>query len=74
LERFNRKCSGHLIQFQKGISRNASKHGRNAGTAVFMEKLSTLKVIEEFNIQGNENSFYKYCPGTFGYTFVLYSP
>jgi len=29
-----------------------------------------LKVIEEFNIQGKQTSFYKYCPGTFGYTFV----
>jgi hypothetical protein len=24
-------------------------------------------VMEEFNIQGKQTSFYKYCPGTFGY-------
>ena len=58
-------------QFQKGTSRDASKHGRNAGTAVFMQKGSTLKVMEEFNIQGKQTSFYKYCPGTFGYTLVM---
>jgi len=29
-----------------------------------------LKVMEEFNIQGNQTSYYKYCPGTFGYTLV----
>jgi len=27
-------------------------------------------VMEEFNIQGKQSSFYKYCPGTFGYTLV----
>ena len=27
--------------------------------------------MEEFNIQGKQTSFYKYCPGTFGYTLVL---
>jgi len=26
--------------------------------------------MEEFNIQGKQTSFYKYCPGTFGYTLV----
>jgi hypothetical protein len=26
--------------------------------------------MEEFNIQGKQTSFYKYCPGTFGYTHV----
>jgi hypothetical protein len=26
--------------------------------------------MEKFNIQGNQTSFYKYCPGTFGYTLV----
>ena len=26
--------------------------------------------MEEFNIQGKQTSFYKYCPGTFGYIFV----
>jgi len=36
-------------------------------------KGSTLKVMEEFNIQGKQTSFSKYCPGTFGYTLVLRS-
>jgi len=67
LKRFKKNRSGYLTQFQKETSRNASKHGRNAGTAVFVQKGSTLKVMEEFNIQGNQSSFYKYCPGTFGY-------
>jgi len=26
--------------------------------------------MEEFNIQGKQTSFYKYCPGTFGYNLV----
>jgi len=26
--------------------------------------------MEEFNIQGKQTSFCKYCPGTFGYTLV----
>jgi len=26
--------------------------------------------MEEFNIQGKQTSFYKYCPVTFGYTLV----
>ena len=26
--------------------------------------------MEEFNIQGKQTSFYKYRPGTFGYTLV----
>jgi hypothetical protein len=26
--------------------------------------------MEEFNIQGKQISFYKYCPGTFGYILV----
>ena len=67
LKRFKRNRSGYLTQFQKGTSRDASKHGRNAETAVFVQKRSTLKVMEEFNIQGKQISFYKYCPGTFGY-------
>ena len=62
--------SGYLTQFQKGTSRDASKHGRNAGTAVFVQKGSTLKVMEEFNIQGKQTSFYKYCPGTIVYILV----
>ena len=70
LKRFKRNCSGYVTQFQKGTSRDASKHGRNAGTAVFVQKGSTLKVMEEFNIQDKQTSFYKYCPGTFGYTLV----
>jgi len=28
--------------------------------------------MEEFNIQGKQTSFYKYCPGTFVYTLVYY--
>ena len=39
-----------------------------------MQKGSTLKVMEEFNIQGKQTSFYKYCPGTFGYTLVWQPP
>ena len=70
LKRFKRNRSGYLTRFQKGTSKDASKHGRNAGTSVFVQKGSTLKVMEEFNIQGKQNSFYKYCPGTFGYTLV----
>ena len=70
LKRFKRNHSGYLTHFQKGTSRDASKHGGNAGTAVFVQKGSTLKVIEEFNIQGKQTSFYKYCPGTFGYTLL----
>ena len=27
-------------------------------------------MMEEFNIQGKQTSFYKYSPGTFGYTLV----
>jgi len=72
LKRFKKDRSGYLTQFQKGTSRDASKHGRNAGTAVFMQKGSTLMVMEKFNIQGKQTSFYKYCPGTFGYTLVHY--
>jgi len=70
LKRFKRNRSGYLTQFQKGTSRDASKHGRKAGTAVFVQKGSTLKVMEEFNIQGKQTCFYKYCPGTFGYILV----
>ena len=72
LKRFKRNRSGYLTQFQKGTSRDASKHGRNAGTAVFVQKGSTLKVMEEFNIHVKQTSFYKYCPGTFGYTLVFH--
>jgi hypothetical protein len=70
LKRFKRNRSRYLTQFQKGTFRDASKHGRNAGTAVFVQKGSMLKVMEEFNIQGKQTSFYKYCPGTFGYSLV----
>ena len=38
LKRFKRNRSGYLTQFQKGTSRDTSKHGRNAGTAVFVQK------------------------------------
>ena len=37
---------------------------------VFVQKGSTLNVMEEFNIKCKQTSFYKYCPGTFGY--ILY--
>ena len=70
LKRFKRNRSRYLTQFQRGTSRDASTHGRNAGTAVFVQKGSTLKVMEEFNIQGKHTSFYKYCPGTFWYILV----
>jgi hypothetical protein len=46
-----------LTQFQKGTSRDASKHDRNAGTAVFVQKGGTLKVMEEFNIQSKQYFF-----------------
>jgi hypothetical protein len=29
-----------------------------------------VKVMEEFNIQGKQTSFYMYCPGTFEYILV----
>ena len=74
LKRFKRNRSGYLTQFQKGTSRDASKHGRNAGTAVSVQKGSTLKVMEEFNIQCKQTSFYKYCLGTFGYILVKKNP
>jgi hypothetical protein len=32
-----------------------------------VQKGSIMKVMEEFNIQGRQTSFYKHCPGTFGY-------
>ena len=70
LKRLKRNRSGHLTQFQKGTSRDASKHGRNAGTAVVVQKGSTLKVMETFNIQGKQTSFYSYCPGNSGYILV----
>ena len=72
LKRFKRNRSGYLTQFQEGTSRDASQHGRKAGTAVFVRKGSTLKVMEELNIQGKQTSFYKYCPGTFGYALVVF--
>ena len=28
-------------------------------------------MMEKFNIQGKQTSFYKYCPVTFGYTLVF---
>ena len=71
IEEIHEESQRYLTQFQKGTSRDASKHGRNAGTAVFVQKGSTLKVMEKFNIQGKQTSLYKYCPGTFGYTLVF---
>jgi len=35
---------------------------------------SILKVMAESNIQGKQTSFYKYCPGTFGYILVFIQP
>jgi len=70
IEEIQEKSQRVLDTVLKGNSRDVSKHGRNAGTTVFMQKGCTLKVMEEFNIQGKQTSFYKYCPGTFGYTFV----
>ena len=64
-------CVYCMTQFQKGTSREASKHGRKTGTTVFVQKGSTLKVMEEFNIQGKQTSFYKYCHGSFGYTLLF---
>ena len=58
LKRFKRNRNGYLTQFQKWTSRDASKNGRNAGTAVSVHSGSTLKVVEEFNIQGKQISFY----------------
>jgi len=66
----NHHDNGYLTQFQKEISSDASKHDRNAGTAVFVQNGSTLKVMEEFDIQVKQTSFYKYCPGAFGYVLV----
>ena len=42
LKRFKRNRSGYFTQFQKGTSRDASKHGTNAGTTVFVQKGSTV--------------------------------
>jgi len=42
LKKFKRNRSGYLTRFQKGISRDASKHGRNVGTAVFVQRGSIL--------------------------------
>ena len=41
-------------------------------SAVFVQNGNILKAKEEFNIQGKQISFYKYCPGTFGYILVHY--
>ena len=43
LKRFKRNRRGYLTQFQKGTSRDASKHGRNAGTAVFVQKVQNVR-------------------------------
>ena len=55
--RFKRNRSGYLTQFQKGTSRDASKHGRNAGTAVFVRKGNTSKVMEELTSKVNKHLF-----------------
>jgi hypothetical protein len=50
---------------------NDDRSGRpsTATTTSKVEQVrATLKVMEEFNIQGKQTSFYKYCPGTVGYT------
>jgi len=72
LNRFKRNRSGYLTHFPKETSRDASKHGRSAGTSLFVQKGSNLKVMEEFNFKVKQTSFYQYCPGTFAYT-VVYS-
>ena len=64
IEEIQEESQRKLDKFQTGTS-------RNAGTAVFLQKGSTLKVMEEFNIQVKQTSFYKHCPGTFGYTLVV---
>ena len=71
IEEIQEESQRVLDTIQKGTSRDASKHGRKVGTAVFVQKGSTLKVMEESNIQGKQTSFYKYCPGTFGYILVF---
>jgi hypothetical protein len=71
IEEIQEESQRVLDTIPKRTSRDASKHGRNAGTALFVQKRSTLKVMEEFNIQGKQTPFYKYCPGTFGYTLVF---
>ena len=70
IEKIQEESQRILDTIPKRDFQNASKHGRNAGTAVFVQKGSTLKVMEEFNILGKQTSFYKYCPGTFGYILV----
>ena len=40
------------------------------GLLYSLQKGSTLKVTVEFNIHVKQTSFYKYCPGTFGYILV----
>jgi hypothetical protein len=43
---------------------------RTLGQMYFVLKGNTFLVMEEFNLQSKLNSFYKYCPGSFGYTVV----
>ena len=71
IEEIQEESQRVLTQLQKGTSRDSSKHGRKAATAVFVQKGSILMVMEEFNIQGKQTSFYKYCPGTFGYILIF---
>jgi len=72
IEEIQEESQQVLDTVPKRTSREASKHGRNPGTAVFVQKGSTLKVMDEFNIQVKQTSFYKYCPGTFGYALVVW--
>jgi len=57
IEEIQEESQRVLDTIPKGTSRDASKHGINAGTAVFVQKGNTLKVMEEFNIQGKQTSF-----------------
>ena len=50
-------AAGTWKSSKKRTSRVASKHGKNTGNDVFVQKGSTLKVMEEFNIQVKQTSF-----------------
>jgi len=63
-------AAGTWHNSKKGLPGMLPSMAETLGTAVFVQKGSTLKVMEEFNIQGKQTSFYKYCPGTFRYTLV----
>jgi len=57
IEEIQEESQRVLDTVPKGTPRDASKHGRNAGTAAFVQKGSTLKLMEEFNIQGKQLLF-----------------